>query len=213
MNNILSFRLILFILGLSFFLSCKSKKLVTPSTNTVTVGWEQVLDAHNVDFEWLGAKANVRFEDDVQSFSGKLYLRMKKSESIWMVGKKLSIEGARILITPDSVFVINRLERNYMAGSFSAITKQYGISLNFDELQNLLAGNILYSNQDSVLNTSSEEDMQFVTTSFRDFLTKYEINSSTGTLRSFKTSDQSNRVVFVSLSDYQFVENEQKTPF
>ncbi len=63
----------------------------------------------------LSAKLKIDAQLPDQSIKLTGYLRMKRDSAIWMNFKKFGIELARVLITPDSILIINRLERSYFA--------------------------------------------------------------------------------------------------
>lgn len=71
-----------------------------------------------------------------------LQLRMEYKESIWIsVTTFLGMEAARVLITPDTIQVINRLESVYVKEPYEAIARFLGEPLSFVDLQSLLLGN------------------------------------------------------------------------
>ena len=56
----------------------------------------------------------------------------------------LGYELIRILCTPDSVIVINRHEKNYIATSFDRYCEKYGIPLNFFDIQAIIYNEVFY---------------------------------------------------------------------
>ena len=63
---------------------------------------------------------------------------------IWIsVVPGLGIEAARVRITPDTIQILNRLHREYIAGNFGMLQKKYNISASFEILQAMLLGNYL----------------------------------------------------------------------
>jgi len=130
---------------------CKTKR--SPSikdkdvadSNTLFI-WDKVNES-NVDFEWFYAKANASVSFENMSFGGKADIRIKKDEKILMSIKKFGFEIARALFTPDSVFMINRLEGSYMAMSFDSIQSTFDVPFSFDELQQMTVGNNITKGQ------------------------------------------------------------------
>jgi len=53
----------------------------------------------------------------------------------------LGIEAARLYITQDSVYFMNRLKNEYATSSFGFFKKQFQVDLDFNTLQSLLTGN------------------------------------------------------------------------
>ena len=123
----------------------------TPLKNRNTAFLLKKLNNNYIDAEWLSTRASVKFtsSEEIRSFTS--YIRLKKDSLIWMNFKKSSIEAARILITPDSFFLINRLDKAYLAESFAFLQDKMALPLSndnditpFQALQNLLLGNPVF---------------------------------------------------------------------
>ena len=100
-------------------------------------------------FDRLNAKLSVDAEIDSTSASFTVALRMKKDSVIWMSISKLGIEGARVLITKDSVKLLNRIKNTFFVGDFAYISKMLNTDLDFELLQSLLVGNsVEFYNED-----------------------------------------------------------------
>jgi hypothetical protein len=89
----------------------------------------------------IKAKLNVDAVVDGADYSFAVTLRMYKDSVIWMSLGKLGIEGARVLITKDSVKFINTLKNTYFKGDYAYISKLLNTELDFEMLQSLLIGN------------------------------------------------------------------------
>ncbi len=100
-----------------------------------------------LDVQSLDAKARVAYSDDYGKVSFVTYLRMKKDSAIWMSFKKFSIEAVRVLIRPDSVFIIDRLNGEYAAEPLTYLTQRYSVPVGFKGLQALLLGNPVFFSQ------------------------------------------------------------------
>jgi Domain of unknown function (DUF4292) len=76
----------------------------------------------------------------------KAYIRMHKDSIIWisLTGSFLDIEGARILITPDSVKVMNKLKDYYQLRSIAFLQDMTDIPLDFKGLQDMIIGNPIF---------------------------------------------------------------------
>ena len=97
-------------------------------------------------FEWLTAKLDIQADVNGQSFndlSGQL--RMRKDSIVWLsVSATMGVEVLRAKITNDSVWILNRMEKTYLAGSADSLFLQYGGELIFNLrfVQHMLLGNI-----------------------------------------------------------------------
>jgi hypothetical protein len=132
-----------------------------------------LIHQHRFDAQWLGAKgeAEIRMDDRKEAFD--ITLRMRKDSLIWIsVSPLLGLETMRILITPDSVKLLNRLTREYLASPLDFLNNRLRMNVDFDILQNLLTGNIfaykknkfnsVYNNEDGyyILSTLSKHKMK-----------------------------------------------------
>lgn len=124
--------------------SCRTIKSL--NTNNLEISKKeaiQILDESNLTFDYLKITADIIFTNENLDMSGNIDLRIKNNEYIWIVVKKLGFEVSRVLIRPDSVFVLDRINRIKYLESYSFLENYAGISIPFYNLQQLLAGNNL----------------------------------------------------------------------
>lgn len=96
-----------------------------------------------IDFTYLTAKSKLSFKSQTQDISNaNLNLRVRKDSLIWISISKMGIEAVRALITRDSVFIMDKLERRYAVYDFPALSRQFNFEMNFDLLQALIVGNL-----------------------------------------------------------------------
>lgn len=107
---------------------------------------------NRIEFKTFSAKIKV----DYFNSKGKqpdfvANVRMKKDSLIWLsLGNELGIEGFRVLITPDSIKVLDKLANTYQVRPLSHIQELSQIPFAFSDLQNLLVGNPVFFNRDSI---------------------------------------------------------------
>ena len=102
------------------------------------------LKSNEFQFETVSAKAGVTLIDSVGKKTGfKANLRIRQDSAIWLSISKMSIEAARIIITTDSVKIIDRLNKEYFIGDFSYINKVFGTDIDYQMMEALLIGNSL----------------------------------------------------------------------
>ena len=129
------------------FSSCKTRKKIILNNGKCLLDFKNArtlssnLKAKEFKFDRLNAKLNADAEIDSTSASFTVTMRMKKDSVIWMSISKLGIEGARVLITKDSVKLLNRIKNTYFIGDFAYISKMLSTDLDFEMLQSLLVGN------------------------------------------------------------------------
>jgi hypothetical protein len=80
---------------------------------------------------------------------------MQKDSIIWIsITGALNVEGARVLITPDSVKIINKQENSVLLSSIDHLQRLTKLPLTFKDFQNIILGR-------PVLNDNTSLDYQF----------------------------------------------------
>ena len=106
---------ILFLLTMLLLTSCASRK-------------KTVAPAPPQSFEWLTANMAIQAEINGQSFndlSGQL--RMRKDSLVWVsVTATMGVEVLRAKISNDSIWILNRLEKTYLAEHVDSLDQQIG---------------------------------------------------------------------------------------
>lgn len=121
------------------------------------------------------AKSSIRFNQD--SHDVTMNLRIKRDEAIWIsVTAVLGIEVARVLITPDSIKLINRLQSTYINKPFSYIYNYTSPELGFTNLQELLTGNVISQVINSRTEVTSFDTGKILRGSTSDLLYLVQVN-------------------------------------
>lgn len=157
-NKILLAALVIVVLG-----SCSAKKKLAQSTPDVTKTDVPVkadlskatrasLLSTNLSFTTFAAKAKSKVAIGKNSFDVTSNIRIEKDKRIWIsISYLLGIEVGRILITPDSVQILNKVQGEYMAKPFSFLYQFASEYLTFENVQSLFLANFsntLLSNTD-----------------------------------------------------------------
>lgn len=108
---------------------------------------EKMLE-QQVKVDWLSAKARITYADDQETVRLTANIRIRRDSLIWMNFKKVSVEAARILLTPDSVYIVDRLNNQYAIQSYQDFNRLSGLPSNFAAIQSFLLGNpVLFTNE------------------------------------------------------------------
>lgn len=138
-------------ISLSF--SCKTRKTASLKDGNMTkANFVEVIKLTTLDWTNIAITAEVEKlkagELDSKSIPGglKIYFRMKKDEIIWASVRSalLGMEVARVKVTPDSIYIINKAEKTVSTYPVNVIQKIIpGIS-GISELQKILLGQNLF---------------------------------------------------------------------
>ena len=94
-------------------------------------------------FEWMTSNLSIQAEGNGMTFddlSGQM--RMRKDSIVWFsVTATMGVEVLRAKFSTDSVWIVNRLEKTYLAEPFDTVSAQLGIPLSLQWIQTLLMDN------------------------------------------------------------------------
>lgn len=145
-------RFLLLVLSSCFFLSaqdagCRRKSATRIPSVKVAIQVkapsflkEKIEAPHLTYAHTLSASARILFDDGGQRISANANLIWVRDSVLWLNVKKLGIEAVRALITPDSVFLLNRLDKTWAARSIHDLQRAYGLPGGFDAVQHTLLG-------------------------------------------------------------------------
>ena len=161
-----------------------------------------------IDFNTFSAKIKLQYEDskgkqpDVNAF-----LRMRKDSIIWVSinATFLNFEAFRVLISKDSIFILDKLDKQYSTHSLKYLEEVAHIPLDFKTLQNIIIGNPVFISNNIVSFKKTESRIMISTVDkfFKNLLT---ITASTHLLERSKVDDldpSMNRTADLSYAGYE----------
>lgn len=78
--------------------------------------------ARIADYQWMSAKMSGELKTDNETYDFSGNLRMRRDSTVWLtVSSTMGMEGVRALITQDSVIVVNRMDKTYLAEPLWAV--------------------------------------------------------------------------------------------
>lgn len=129
-------------------------------------------------FSTLSLKFNAEAElnkDQKNSFNG--HVRIIKDSVIWIsITPALGIEAFRLLITVDSVKMIDRIHKTYFRGDYMIINNILKTPFDFDMLQAFITGNDFTYYENNIFKASTENLNYKLTTLGRRKLKNYVKN-------------------------------------
>ncbi len=154
-------RLISFVFCILAFVSCKKLEKAKRSSleGKKTEYLIAQMHSNEVTFDTFSAKSNVSLFQENKKTSFKTVLRIKKDSAIWVsITPLLGIEMARVLITRDTVKVLNRLAKEYFIGDYNYINKRFNVEFEYEVLQAILLGNAIAFEQDEKVKFATDKE-------------------------------------------------------
>ncbi len=94
-------------------------------------------------FEWLTSNLDIQAEGNGMAFddlSGQL--RMRNDSLVWLsLTATMGVEVLRAKVSNDSIWMVNRLEKTYLAEPLDSVAVQLGIPISLPWIQTLLLDN------------------------------------------------------------------------
>lgn len=199
------YRTCIALIAISLFLSsCKSSKELSSGKSKFPVdSLLNELDKGRPQYDWFSGKARVNYEDKSISKSFTATIRMRRDSIIWIsITTMLGVEAARLLIREDSVFMIDRLNKQYKEAPLSYLEEYVSFPFSISLLQNILTGDemITFSDRAKV-----KQEKNSYTISSEDSLYRHnlQIDSDNLTILTEYLADiQSNRSLTLVFEDY-----------
>ncbi len=132
--------------------------------------------ANHINFKTFSAKIKAEVEDK----NGKhpdlsVVVRIQRDSAIWISVSAtfLSVEVYRIFITPDSVILLNKQDKEVQYRSLDFLQEVTQIPFDFNTMQNLLVGNPVFFDTTNINIRSSEQyiSVSYVGEFFKHLLT------------------------------------------
>src|SRR5947209_6316492 len=161
---------------------------------------------NTIQFKTFSAKVNTDYKSgDGKSYNVNATVRMYKDSAIWISANALlGIEAMRVLITKDSVKLLDKLSKTYTARSVSYLQEVTALPLDLVTMQNLIIGNAVFLDSNIVSYSSDNNVITLLSVGkwFKNLLT---LNASNKTLIHSKLDDvdiNRNRTADLTYTDY-----------
>lgn len=141
------------IISLFWVSACKTTKRSGDNAQLKEKTTRQLLKQLNdnkIEAEWLSAKARASYDDEYEKRKFNINFRYRKDSIIWLNVKKATVEAFRVQVTPDSFYLIDRLNKQYYINSISKLEGRFNLPERspedpplFQVLEDVLLGNPL----------------------------------------------------------------------
>lgn len=161
-----------------------------------------------IEFKTFSAKIKVDYSDkDGKGPDLTVFVRMEKDSVIWLSinATVFSYEAFRVLITPDSVIVLNKKDKQVQFRSLSYLQELTQLPFDFSTLQDLIMGNPIYLDSNVVSFKQSESSLLISSTGkfFKHLMT---LSNTDFLLQHSKLDDVNvtrNRTCDLTYTDYE----------
>ena len=188
-----------------------SKAITTPAiTDSATLIKSIVsrLAAQRIDFKTFNAKMKMDYDGSEGNGQATVYLRMQKDSIIWLsLTGAFGIEGFRVMITKDSVEIMNKLQKVIQYRPISYLQELTGVPIDFRSLQDILIGNPVYLDSNIVSYQTSNNNLLILMAGkvFKNFITLDKNNFRVLHSKLDDVNPMRNRTADITYDDYEKV--------
>jgi hypothetical protein len=191
-NNKYMNRLITCLILIAWLASCRSSRQITTvvakkDSGVVVINPAESDSAKSVratlakikekqiTFTTFSSKVKVDYHDDKnRSFDFNAFVRMKKDSVIWIsIIAALNIEAFRVMITPDSLVIMDKLNKTVQKKTLSYLQEITKVPFDYHTLEDLIIGNPIYLDKTIVAYADQGEKLSLSTVgeAFKHILT------------------------------------------
>lgn len=135
----------------------------------------QNIQQNRISFTTFSSKVKVEYRDDKnRNLEFNAFLRMKKDSAIWVsIIAALNIEAYRVIITPDSVTIMDKINRTVQHKPLSYLQAITQVPFDYATLEDLIIGNPVYLDRTVVAYADQGEKISLSTlgASFKHYVT------------------------------------------
>jgi len=197
------------IISILLIYSCDTTRRMRNNTNTLNNELVEKISQNSLQYNNLSAKFSAEFTSAGKSMSVSGMMRLRRDTLIWVSIMPLAgIEMVRLQLTNDSVYMMNRLNKTYTINDFSYFKKNFGLELNYKDIQNLITNSLLvFPIETNLLNYVTETDTAGITLSSHTETQLQQSGSEIGISQKIKIDATNFRTKYNQITDHQ---NQQK---
>lgn len=119
------------------------------------------------DYTWFAAKAKVSVINNEGTTDFSASIRARKDSAIWVsISPALGIEAVRVLMSRDSVRVLDRFNKKYYSYDYGFFRSYTSVPVSLTTLQQILSGIPIYFDEDNVI-TNKQDTLVLLTSERR----------------------------------------------
>ena len=126
-----------------FFLRDKKKNVVHELESINVTEIIDKINSNQINSNWLYLKGKIKILSNNDKVSLGVSLKIRKDSLIWAsISAPIIGEINRIMITPDSLYVINRTNSTWSTQPIGQLKKEIGTPLSYYDIQNFLSNTV-----------------------------------------------------------------------
>lgn len=115
------------------------------------------LVVNQVKFDYASSKAKIDYTGDGKSISATANVRIQKDSVIWIsLSPGLGVEVARAMITRDSVFFLDKMNKEFWMMDFDSLSRMLDFEVNYSFLESVVLGNLIYPYEQQKVTRTTE---------------------------------------------------------
>jgi len=169
------------------------------------------IESNRIDFKTFNAKVKVNFEgSDGKNSDFNAFIRIRKDSVIWVsIIAALGISAFNVMITPDSVKMIDKIDKVVKLRSVEYLQDLVGIPITFKDLQDIIVGNPVYLDSNIVSYVKGDRTVSLLSIGnlFKHFLTVENGNYSIQHSKLDDVDDTRARTCDITYGSYENADN------
>ena len=118
-----------------------------------------------IQFNTFSSKIKVYYSDEKnRKLDFNTFFRMQKDSAMWIsIVAALNIEAFRVLIRPDSIIILDKLNKTIQRKPFTYLQVITKVPFDYQTLENLILGNPIYLDRNVIAFSEKSESLSFST--------------------------------------------------
>lgn len=189
--------------------SCKSKRALVADRPIKSLDTKKLLHKiyqSNIQCDWMVAKAKMDYEDNNMSIGFSSNMVLRRDSVVWMNFTKFGFEAARVLITKDTICILNRVDKTYVKENLNYFNEKYKVALDFEIIQQILLGNFISRSEKGITSSSDSTHYKLMMKNATDelFFSIFPQNFRPASMK--LSQDDQGRSLNIILDDYRMLD-------
>lgn len=192
--------------GLMLLASCSSEKKALKRQRSKERKLNKV-GLETFEYEALSIKAKLDLSLNNEDKKARAYIRIRKDSAIWISISKTSIEGLRVLVTPDTIMAIDRINKLFYAYNYQELQEQFKFPFDYQMMQSALTGEP-YFPKGSKPSKRPVGDQYMLRDKIGELLVKQFVGKKNHKLEAVQAVDEKERELKIDYGKFEQVEGQ-----